>query len=252
MENKRKLVEVVKYYKEFDGKKIKENKVGVEIQDFTDPNLHKKEIEKIISFYKKEFKDLDCVLGMHGPFIDLNPFSPDLDIRRISYKKYVDVLKIATELEMDYIIYHSQLNDGHLEPIMREFVIESNKELFNSLLKDIPEYKGCILIENIFEKSPKILKDLMQAIDLPNVKINLDIGHANLTNTELDHWIGQLKEHINYMHIHTNNGEFDQHKAPSKGQVEKLYSILDKYKINPVLSLEYKKENLKKELKKYR
>lgn len=252
MKIERKIVNVVKYYKEFNRKEIIDNGVGVEIQDFTDPNLPKDEIEMIINFYKEEFKGLDCILGMHGPFIDLNPSSPDLDIKRISYEKYLDVLRIAGELEMDYIVYHSQINDGHIEPNMKEFVMETNHKLWRDLLRDVPEFKGMIVIENIFEKHPDMLKFLIKAVDLENVKVNLDIGHAKLGNVELEVWIRELKDYIHYMHIHSNNGKYDQHQPPSREEVDNLYGLLDKYDISPVLSLEYAKDNLKDELKKYR
>ncbi len=251
MKNKRKIVQVVRYYKEFDRDEIRDNGVGVEIQDFTDPNLSEAEIEKIKFFYKEEFKDLDCIRSMHGPFIDLNPFSPDLDIRKISYNKYIKSLKIAAELEMDYIIFHSQMHDGHLEPIMKEYVMDLNKELFASLISDVPEYKGYILIENIFEKNPDSLAELIETIGQPRVRINLDIGHAKLMDLTMEDWIGKLKDNMIYMHIHSNNGDFDQHIPPKEGEIDLLYSLLDKYEIDPILSLEYKKQNLEEELEKY-
>lgn len=251
MKKKRKIVQVVRYYKEFNRDEIKDNVVGLEIQDFTDPNLSEEEIERIKTFYKEEFKDLNCIKSMHGPFIDLNPFSPDLDIREISYDKYIKSLKIAAELEMDYIIFHSQMHDGHLEPIMKEYVMNLNKELFASLIADVPEYNGYILIENIFEKNPDSLVELIETISQSRVRVNLDIGHAKLMDLTMEDWIGKLKDNIVYMHIHSNNGDFDQHMPPKRWEIDLLYSLLDKYEINPILSLEYKKEDLEEELEKY-
>lgn len=97
-----------------------------------------------------------------------------------------------------------------------------------------------------------MLKELIQTIDLPNIKINLDIGHAKLGKVALEEWIRELKDYIVYIHIHSNNGLYDIHSVPSKEEINELYKLLDKYNMDPILSLEYKIENLQEEMKKYR
>ena len=67
----------------------------------------------------------------------------------------------------------------------------------------------------------------------------------------LEEWIRELKDYIFYIHVHSNDGIYDLHQSPTVEEVENLYYLLGKYHINPVLSLEYKVDNLKEELKKY-
>lgn len=248
----REILKTVATMDNLDISELKTMKLGVEIQDFTEPNLSLDEKRKIVKFYKKELKEFNGIKSIHGPFLDLRPASPDKEIRKVSYKRYLDTLKAAVEIDVDYIIFHSQINPYLDQPWMNDLNNNQHKESLIKLLEEVADYKGKIIIENIFEEEPRMLKELIQTIDLPNVKINLDIGHAKLGKVSLEEWIRELKDYIVYMHIHSNNGLYDMHSMPSKEEIDELYILLDKYKINPILSLEYKMENLEEEMKKYR
>lgn len=248
----RKIIKTVSTMDDLNIRQLKNINVGLEIQDFTEPNLSKDKKRKIISLYKEKLKGFNNIKALHGPFLDLKPASPDKEIRNISYNKYLDTIKIAAVLEMDYIIFHSQINPYLNNPNLKDLNNRQHKEAWIKLLEEVQDYKGIILLENIFEEEPSMLKELIQTINLPNIKINLDIGHAKLGRVSLEEWISELKDYIAYMHIHSNNGSYDTHSTPNEEEINELYNLLDKYNINPVLSLEYKIENLEKEIKKYR
>lgn len=248
----RKILKTVSTMDDLNIKELKTMNLGVEIQDFTEPNLSVDERSEIIKFYKKKLKDFNGIKSLHGPFLDLKPASPDKEIRNVSYNRYLDTLKAGVELDIDYIIFHSQITPYLNEPRMKKLNNNQHKETLIKLLEEVPNYKGTILIENIFEEEPTMLKELIQTIDLPNIKINLDIGHAKLGKVSLEEWIRELKDYIVYIHIHSNNGLYDLHRVPSKEEINDLYYLLDKYNLDPILSLEYKIENLEEEMKKYR
>ena len=89
------------------------------------------------------------------------------------------------------------------------------------------------------------------ALGDPRIKINLDIGHANLSKHDFSHWIKVLGDNIAYMHLHDNNGIHDEHKPLGEAKIERLYQELNDLKLKPVLSLEYKVEDLRQEIGKY-
>lgn len=246
----RKLLKTVNTFEDFHTDIYEKLSIGVEVQDFTEPNLIKEEKDIIINSYKDLFKNFTGIKSLHGPFLDLKPASPDLLIREVSYKRYLEILNIAAELDMDYIVFHSQINPQLNEPFIINLNNMQNKEFWEKILKET-KYNGIILIENIFEESPYMLKEYIETMNLPNMKINLDIGHAKLGKSDLEEWLKELKDYIVYMHIHSNNGLYDQHKSPSKDEIENLYKLLAKYQINPILSLEYKTNNLEMEIKRY-
>lgn len=248
----RKILKTIGTIEELNIEELNSFNVGVEIQDFTEPNLSLDEINIIIDKYKEKFKGFNNIKALHGPFLDLKPSSPDKLIREVSYNRYLYTINAAKELDIDYLIFHSQINPYLNQPSLRKLNNIQNKEFWLEILKEVPDYKGIILLENIFEETPTMLKDLIETIDLPNIKINLDIGHAKLGKVPLKEWIKELKDYIYYIHIHSNDGLYDDHQSPPQEEIEKLYYILDKYCLNPVLSLEYKANNLEKEIGRYR
>ena len=248
---KRNILKTISTIDDLNIKELEALNIGVEIQDFTEPNLSIDEIDLIVGKYVKEVESFNGLKALHGPFLDLKPSSPDKLIREVSYNRYFNTMEIAKKLQIDYLIFHSQINPYLNQPSIRKLNNLQNKEFWERILKDISDYKGMILLENIFEETPVMLKELIEAIDLPNIKINLDIGHAKLGKVDLEEWIKELKDYISYIHIHSNDGLYDLHQGPSVEEVERLYYLLDKYNINPVLSLEYKVSDLKEEIKKY-
>ena len=175
----------------------------------------------------------------------------DKDIRRVSQDKYFKTLEIAEELKVDYVIFHSQINPLLNGPEIFELNLCQHADFINYLMGET-SYEGVVLIENIFEKKPSDILRLIEKIESDKVKINFDLGHAKLSDTNIEDWIKVLKSHISYIHFHSNNGIYDQHKSPSDGEIETLYSLIDKYKMDPVISLEYKKLNLKKEIERFK
>ena len=246
----RKFVKCIRSVDELDVDLFNRLNIGVEIQDFTEPNLSLGERRKIIDTYKIALENFKGIKSLHGPFLDLKPSSPDLLIREISYKRYLDTINIATELNLDYIIFHSQINPYLHEPFISDLNNKQAREFWGKILSET-RFKGIILIENIFEETPKMLKEYMDIVDSPNIKINLDIGHAKVGKVPLEEWISSLKDSISYMHIHSNNGLYDQHLSPDPEEIKSLYNLLDKYDIQPVLSLEYKTNNIEEEIKRY-
>lgn len=244
-----KIVKCVSNIEEFSPMEFQNLNIGVEIQDFVKPNISDDEIKHLVIEYKKLLLDFPYTKSLHGPFLDLKPVSPDKDIRRVSYEKYFKTLKIATELDMDYVIFHSQINPWLKEPNIRFLNNKGNRDFWHSILKEIKEFKGQILLENIFEDNPLILKELIETIDLPNISICLDIGHAKLqTNEPLEKWVKELSEYIDYIHLHWNEGLYDEHNIPEDEDIKYIRELLLKYNLNPIVALEYRVNDLKREI----
>lgn len=248
---KRKIIDCISTIEEFNVQDYIDLNIGVEIQDFVEPNLTDDEIDSTIKAYKELFKGFKNIKGMHGPFLDLKPASPDKDIRRVSQEKYFNTLNIAKDLDIDYVIFHSQMNPLLNEAKIMDLNHMQSADFFNYLMRET-SYEGIVLIENIFESSPKNMLRLMEKIESDRVKLNLDLGHAKLSGKPMEDWIKELRNHMAYIHFHSNNGRYDEHRSPSDNEIEELYYLLDKYKLDPVISLEYRKTNLKEEIERYR
>lgn len=243
------IVKCISTIDEFLPAEFKNLNIGVEIQDFVEPNLNDTEIKKIVAEYKKLLFNFPYIKSLHGPFLDLKPASPDKDIRRISYRKYFRTIQIGKELDMDYIIFHSQINPWLNEPNIRTINNNQNRDFWHNILIEIKDFQGKILLENIFENDPLFLKELIETIDLPNIKICLDMGHAKLrTNTPLEQWIKELGKYIEYVHLHWNSGLYDEHNVPEDLDIKYISELFAKYDLNPIIALEYGVNNLKSEI----
>lgn len=245
----RKIIKCISTIEEFNIKDFEKLGIGVELQDFTWPDALDVGWEENITKYKKTLESFSNILSLHGPFLDLKPVSPDKIIREVSFNRYLTALTIGKELDVDYIIFHSQINPWLNEPRIKEINNNLNKEFWRDILKKIDGFNGTILIENIFENDPILLKELIDTINLSNIKICLDIGHAKLrTNKDLENWVKILKDHIEYIHLHWNNGLYDQHSRPSDENIKYIKSLLEEYSLNPIIALEYKADNLQEEI----
>ena len=246
----KKIINCISTIEELNVDLYKELNLGVEIQDFTDPGLSHKDREDIFRAYLQKLKSFKNIIALHGPFIDLKPASPDPEIREISKNKYLHTLDIAHRLGVDYVIFHSQINPYLSHGLIREVNTSQARDFFRELARET-SYNKKILIENIYEEDPSMLRELIEAINLENVRVILDIGHAKLGRVSLEKWFMELNDYIEYIHVHSNDGIIDSHNRISDGEIKNLYRLIGKYKIKPLLSLEYKVEDIKKEYIRY-
>lgn len=244
-----KIVNCISNMKDFDKDLYMDLNIGLEIQDFINPNLLDEGWEGRLEEYKSVLDGFSNTLSLHGPFLDLKPISPDSKIREISYKRYLQLLQIGKELNADYIIFHSQLNPWIKEDKIMELSYRLYGEFWNEILRQVADFKGVVLIENVFEPHPAIMRELLDAIKLPNVKMCLDIGHALLeSKLGLREWVEILNSRIEYIHLHWNEGVYDEHNRPSTDNIILLKGILDSFNLNPIIALEYKIHDLKGEV----
>lgn len=154
----RNILKCVESIDDFSIDEFNKLNIGVEIQDFTEPNLTNEQINEVVNRYKKMFKDFKHTKALHGPFLDLKPSSPDLDIRRVSFNKYLRTMKIAIELDVDYVIFHSKIIPWLNEPSIVKLNYLQTREFWESLLMEVDDFKGNIVLENVLKKHLKCLK----------------------------------------------------------------------------------------------
>lgn len=245
-----KIVKCINNPKDFSKKLFEDLGIGIEIQDFASPNLLDNGWENRLIEYKDLTKNFKGVISLHGSFLDLNPSSPDNKIREITWDRYIHSLNIAKKLKAKYIVFHSQINPWLKDP---EIKIIKDKRAGMFWRKVINNYDIKILIENVFEDDPKELVNLIDEIDHPNIKICLDIGHANLSKeTQIKDWFDILGDRIEYIHLHWNNEVYDEHNMPTDFNLKYFNKLLKEYEISPIIALEYEVEDVAREVDRVR
>jgi sugar phosphate isomerase/epimerase len=79
-----------------------------------------------------------------------------------------------------------------------------------------------ILLENLQNDvtTPEHLLEILRIGHFDNVGITLDIGHAHLSDTGIDHAFELLKPRIRQLNLHDNKGMRDEHLWPGFGEID--------------------------------
>ncbi len=192
-------------------------KPAFEITDFIIPDTldNEDKCQELIKFYKDNLiHPENC--SMHGACFDIYLSSLDKRIREISRERIIHSCKIAEELKLDRIVFHTNyLPSIMFSPYIENWIIE-NKMFWTEIIN---KFDLKILIENSFDQAPELILRLMKEVDSEKIGICLDVGHCNLSNTEMKSWFEQLKDYIFQLHLNDNNGKIDKHLAVGAGTI---------------------------------
>jgi len=79
-----------------------------------------------------------------------------------------------------------------------------------------------VLIENLQNDvtTPEHILEILHVGHFDNVGVTLDVGHAHLSDTGLEHAFELLKPRIGELHLHDNHGLRDEHLWPGTGSID--------------------------------
>ena len=154
--------------------------MGIEISRFGKLAELDLNYKKTLKEYKTILADFEGNLTLHGFFSNLNVASKDTAIKQISIKRYYQSLEIAQTLGCKNIVFHTCRNNLLKHREFNNLYFKSNVEFFKGFIKEFEQEGITATIENVHEPNPEFIRDLLGAINSPNLKATLDIGHANL------------------------------------------------------------------------
>lgn len=156
------------------------------------------------------------VQSLHGAFIDNNPVSGDLLIRQASAERCRESCALAKELGAENVVFH-----GSCFPFLRGGYLTNWAEKSAEFYQKLAEEFGLhIHMENSMDLDPTPLRELMERVSSPLVRVCLDIGHANLSRAPIAAWFEMLGPYIDYLHLSDNPGAFDDHLPMGAGTVD--------------------------------
>ncbi|HUW72126.1 MAG TPA: sugar phosphate isomerase/epimerase [Candidatus Humimicrobiaceae bacterium] len=177
---------------------------------------------KIIKQIKKISEENNVSLGLHA-MQSLWPIAsliPELSYGVVKFMKKEIIL--AHKIGAQRITVHG----GEKDKLKRK---DSAAKNFKVLIKNLKEivnfgrkYKIKIGLENSFasNKLCRTPKDLLRvASSVKGLGITLDVGHANIVNFNLLEYFKKIKNLIINIHLHDNNGKFDEHALIGKGNI---------------------------------
>lgn len=158
---------------------------------------------------------------IHGPFHDLSPGAVDPAFRTLTVRRMGEALRSAFHFSPECIVFHPGYDPLRFAEF-RDAWLRNSLRTWKSLLPLAEELPGTwILIENIFEREPSTLTDLLGSLPSPPFGFCLDVGHFRLfSDVPLDVWMEALGARLREVHIHDNLGTRDDHLPPGRGDFD--------------------------------
>jgi sugar phosphate isomerase/epimerase len=148
----------------------------------------------------------------------LSLISPDKSHRIDAMDEVKRALETAEQIPISAITLHLGLKD---DPWNTPAIDNSLTAIEH--LKAFAHPLGVkVLIENLQNDvtTPEHILEILHVGHFSNVGVTLDVGHAHLSDTGLDHAFELLRPRIAELHLHDNHGTRDEHLWPASGTID--------------------------------
>lgn len=177
---------------------------------------------------------------IHAAFLDLNPGALDATIREATRRRFQQVFQAAEVLKPRVIVFHPGYDELRYGS-SRAAWLENSITFWREFLPLAREIGTVIAVENIFEKEPSILRELLEAVDDPCFRHCFDVGHWNMfTTVGMEEWFAALGPFMAEFHLHDNHGRADEHLPVGEGQInfDLLFSLVKQHAPEAVWTIE--------------
>lgn len=228
----------------------RDHRYNIEIATFAYSNVYETDWQRVLQQQKQKISSFEGKISLHGVFQDVLIHSSDAKIAEVSKERVRSNLEVARELKAAEVVFHGNFSPLVKEEYYRKNWIERNAVFWSEILD---EYQVSILLENTWEQTPDMFRNLLDKVNSPRFKICFDVGHANVySNTPLAEWFASLGKDMPYIHLSDNAGEKDRHLEIGGGKInwQVLSELIKEYGNNPeivleVVSTEKTKQSLK-------
>lgn len=217
--------------------------LGIELSCFVNPSwyykVNKDQLKNNLKNYIEELKDFTNVISLHGPIMDLIPHAVDEEIRKIAIRRVYTSMKLAGNLGVKKVVFHTGINPVVTAPNYYKNVCKQQAKFWNEILDKFKNQIVCL--ENMWEPDGKILGMILKYTKNDRLKICLDVAHANVYGkVPLKKWFEKLSDHIVHLHLNDNNGKYDEHLAVGDGNIdwETVVEEITKLKTSPRIVIE--------------
>ncbi|QLH74872.1 MAG: sugar phosphate isomerase/epimerase [Methanomassiliicoccales archaeon] len=174
----------------------------------------------------------DLKVSVHTPLSDVNIGSLNPRMRDQAMKEVISSIEVAGRLGFGPFTLHP----GFYTPlgmVDREEARHVTIASIKAIDKVAKENSVTVALENMPDMPISMVKtpdELLSMIEGTEMKVCLDIGHANTTRN-IHEYLG-LKDLIVNIHIHDNMGKYDQHLPIGDGNIDfaPIISKLSSYK----------------------
>ena len=152
---------------------------------------------------------------LHAPFNELFPCAIDPKARELAAYRFRQAIELAKRYGAEKVVIHGGYNGLTYYPV---WYVEQSVAFWKEFLKEDPGVQ--IVLENVLEREPAWILDIIKGVDDPRLRMCLDIGHVSAySNISVMDWLEACATYISHFHIHNNDGTMDQHSALFDGRI---------------------------------
>jgi sugar phosphate isomerase/epimerase len=142
--------------------------------------------------------------------------SPEKAIRETAVNEAESYFIVFEKLGVKLVKIHANWENGFSD----KECIRFQSSTLRNLVRTAREYDIRLMYELV--DTPKdTLENVTSVLDaVPGLLFHLDIGHANLYGKKPEDFIRALHKRLAHIHLHDNNGKFDQHLPMGEGNVK--------------------------------
>lgn len=207
--------------------------LGIELMVFAYPDVLDGDWRAVVERYKVLLRPVPGMITMHGPFMDMASGSPDQQINEVCKGRFRHALRIARDLGAQIVVLHANFIAAIHTEEYRAGWQRRNIAFWEQIADYAQQLNVTVAVENMWEFDPDIIGDVLKAIDHPNLRACLDVGHAHLySQVPFTEWLDSLAPYLVHMHMNNNDGITDFHRGLGRGVLD-YGALLDKVRTLP-------------------
>lgn len=188
--------------------------LGIEIAEFCTAWNMDDEFEQTDGSVREKLRGIPNRV-LHAPFNELFPCAIDRKARALAAERYRQAISLAKQYGAEKVVIHGGYNPWIYYPV---WYVEQSVVFWKEFLKEDPGVT--IVLENVLETEPEMLRDIVRGVDDPCLRMCLDIGHVNAySKITVMEWLERCAPYISHFHIHNNDGSWDTHNALFDGSI---------------------------------
>jgi len=202
--------------------KLEELNVGIELQSYGLKGVSSSASwDEKIKQHKKIIENFKGRISVHGPFVGIRQTHMDCLLKEAVKKRMRLTYEMVKELKPEVLVLHSGIVGDIKTWQLEDFWLEETTNFWKEEIKKYEKERIKIVIENLVEEEPDILIKLCNGVNSPFFALCLDIGHLNVfSELSPSNWVKRMRKRLQYVHLHDNNGEKDEHLPVGKGNID--------------------------------
>lgn len=177
--------------------------------------------------FRRTSQDLGLMLLVHGPIWELYTASIYPQVQALGVDMVKRAIDFAVQIDAIHITVHPGSNRWpDVWPQLERRALEAQMQSFVEIGAYAAQAGIQVGIENMLPGESCLsgyddLTEIYRVLDrLPEMGVTLDVGHLQILGLSHAQIIHDLGKRLNHLHVHDNQGEWDQHLPVGDGVID--------------------------------